>query len=116
DESDEFFDLGKHQKVRSASFAGSTQYSNQLAASRQSLFAPSLDTIGSVASGTNEVWLVEISILNDRYEDVFTNLVPFKFLRPIRLLSHFESLCELVRAISCWNPNVKLCTTLCNGK
>ncbi|KAK6726073.1 hypothetical protein RB195_004408 [Necator americanus] len=51
DELDDFFDLEKHQKARSASFGGSTQYSSQLAIARNGLFAPSLDTIGSVASG-----------------------------------------------------------------
>ncbi|VDO63071.1 unnamed protein product [Heligmosomoides polygyrus] len=51
DEIDDFFDLEKHQKGRSASFGGSTAYSSQLAMARHGLFAPSLDTIGSVASG-----------------------------------------------------------------
>ncbi|KAL6732975.1 hypothetical protein Aduo_003676 [Ancylostoma duodenale] len=51
DDGDDFFDLEKHQKARSASFGGSTQYSSQLAIARHGLFAPSLDTIGSVASG-----------------------------------------------------------------
>ncbi|KHJ81616.1 hypothetical protein OESDEN_18696 [Oesophagostomum dentatum] len=60
DEGDDFFDLEKHQKVRSASFGGSTQYSSQLAMARQSLFAPSLDTIGSVASGF--VFFVSIGV------------------------------------------------------
>ncbi|CAJ0595218.1 unnamed protein product [Cylicocyclus nassatus] len=51
DDNDDFFDLEKHQKARSASFGGMTQYGSQLAMARQGLFAPSLDTIGSVASG-----------------------------------------------------------------
>ncbi|XGW25098.1 hypothetical protein V3C99_006481, partial [Haemonchus contortus] len=51
DETDDFFDLEKHQKARSASFGGSTPYSTQLEIARHGLFAPSLDTIGSVASG-----------------------------------------------------------------
>ncbi|WKX88219.1 hypothetical protein Q1695_008113 [Nippostrongylus brasiliensis] len=51
DEVDDFFDLEKHQKGRSASFGGLTQYGTQLAMARHGLFAPSLDTIGSVASG-----------------------------------------------------------------
>ncbi|KAK6726076.1 hypothetical protein RB195_004408 [Necator americanus] len=58
DELDDFFDLEKHQKARSASFGGSTQYSSQLAIARNGLFAPSLDTIGSVASGGNVVLTV----------------------------------------------------------
>ncbi|KAK6024709.1 hypothetical protein OSTOST_09478 [Ostertagia ostertagi] len=52
EEMDDFFDLEKHQKARSASFGGSTPYSTQLAIARHGLFAPSLDTIGSVASGS----------------------------------------------------------------
>uniref|UniRef100_A0A1I7X1Q0 Uncharacterized protein n=1 Tax=Heterorhabditis bacteriophora TaxID=37862 RepID=A0A1I7X1Q0_HETBA len=51
DGDDDFFDLSKHHKGRSASFGGTTQYSSQFAAVRSSLFAPALDPIrGSVSS------------------------------------------------------------------